>query len=175
MEKFILDFIAKFQNTFLDHMSIAFNLLGSGGAVFVTIGLVLIFNKKTRKMGIHIVISLIMCLILGNLLLKPTIGRIRPYARFNTPIIVEPLKDFSFPSGHTYSAFATAFSIKHYDSELGVFMIFVGVLMAFTRLYLYVHYPTDVMAGAVLGYICSKIAELILKYASNRHKKEKEI
>ncbi|MDO5040718.1 MAG: phosphatase PAP2 family protein [Peptoniphilus sp.] len=164
MEKLILDFIAKFQNTFLDHMAIAFDLLGSKGAVFVIIGLALMIDKRTRKMGIHVIISLIMCLVLGNLLLKPLIGRIRPYARFNIPIIIEPYKDFSFPSGHTYSAFATAFSIKRYDEDLGVFMIFVSVLMAFTRMYLYVHYPTDILGGVALGYVCAKMAEVTLQY-----------
>ncbi|CDZ74250.1 PAP2 (type 2 phosphatidic acid phosphatase) family protein [Peptoniphilus sp. ING2-D1G] len=163
MEKLILDLIAKSQNTIFDNMSIAFNILGTGGIFFVIIGIVMILNKKTRLMGIHVLISLGLCLILGNLLLKPTIGRVRPYVKFNRAIIVEPLKDFSFPSGHTYSAFSTAFSINYYDEELGKFMMFVGAVMGFTRMYLYVHYPTDILGGVVLGYICAKIADLILK------------
>lgn len=162
MELNILKAIEKLQNPVLDEISIIMARLGTGGAIFIIIGLIFLINKKTRKIGLNILISLIICLILGNLTLKPLVGRVRPYAKINRSILVKKLLDGSFPSGHTYSAFATAFSTLFYNKKMGIIFLLFATLMGFTRMYLFVHYPTDVLGGIVLGYVGAIIGKKLL-------------
>lgn len=171
MEKTILDFISNFQNPIFDKIAMAFNYMGKAGIIFIIIGLFFFIKKDTRQLGIHIMLSLIFCLILGNLLLKPIFARIRPYDLYNIDIIVKELKDYSFPSGHTFSAFATAFTVNKYMKKFGKFMFVFAIIMGITRLYLYVHFPTDVLGGIILGYICYKLADILMdKYINKKLK-----
>lgn len=163
MELTILQAIEKLQNPILDKISIIMAHLGSAGAIFILIGILFLFHKKTRKMGLHILISLIISIILGNMILKPLINRVRPYEKINRAILVKNLSDGSFPSGHTYAAFATAFSALYHNKKIGVCLILFAILMGFTRLYLYVHYPTDVVGGVILGYVCAESGRIIIK------------
>lgn len=139
-----------------------FTLLGNKGAVWIVISVVFIIFKKTRKCGITMAIGLILCLLLGNITLKPLIARIRPFdVKSALDIIISKPTDFSFPSGHTFASFASALIIfKHYR-KWGVFAIIFASLMAFSRIYLLVHYPTDVFGGIALGIIISKISNTI--------------
>ncbi|WP_180339376.1 phosphatase PAP2 family protein [Peptoniphilus catoniae] len=163
MERFILDTIAKSTNIVFNNFAIALHLLGTAGIAFVVLGLILIIKKETRPMGFHIILSLILCLVFGNIILKPSLARTRPFIKYKKPILISPPKDYSFPSGHTYASFATAFSIRSYNKSFSNFMLILASLFAFSRLYLYVHYPTDILGGIVLGYICSKLSEKIIK------------
>lgn len=162
MELSILNAIETLQNPILDRISIIMARLGTGGAIFILIGLCFSIFKKTRRMGLNILLSLALSAILGNLMLKPLVHRVRPYNAIGRKILVNPLIDGSFPSGHTYSAFVTAFSALFYDKRKGIILLGFAVLMGFTRLYLFVHYPTDVLGGVVLGYICAILAKKIL-------------
>lgn len=163
MELSILNAIETLQNPVLDRISIIMAQLGTGGAIFILIGLCFSIFKKTRRMGFNILLSLVLSAILGNLILKPLIHRVRPYNAIGRKILVNPLIDGSFPSGHTYSAFATAFSVLFYDKKNGIILLSFAILMGFTRLYLFVHYPTDVLGGVALGYICAIVAKKILE------------
>ncbi|CRH93058.1 Undecaprenyl-diphosphatase BcrC [Chlamydia trachomatis] len=161
MELNILKAIETLQNPIFDKISIFMAQLGTGGAIFILIGLLFLMFKQTRKLGANILISLVLSGLLGNLFLKPLINRVRPYNAVGRAILVKPLKDGSFPSGHTYSAFATAFSAIYYNKKLGVGLLGFAALMGFTRLYLFVHYPTDVLGGVALGYVCAIMAKKI--------------
>ena len=96
-----------------------------------------------------------LCLLCGNLLLKPLIGRIRPFNVQDaiTLLIAAPL-DYSFPSGHTMSSFAAAMVLLLTDRRMGIPAMLLAGLIAFSRMYLYVHYPTDILGGALLGILC---------------------
>lgn len=158
MDKLILDSIYEFRNPILDKLMVFITNLGTAGLVFIIIGLVFIIKKSTRKIGLTILVSLIFCLIFGNFILKPLIARPRPYNFAKVNILVRELKDFSFPSGHTYSAFATAFSIFFYNKKNSIpFFVFASI-MAFSRLYLYVHYPSDILGGIFLGLFSAILA-----------------
>ena len=163
MEKNILDLIQTLKTPLLDKLMVAISILGNGGLIFIIIGIIFLINKKHRRTGIHILITLIFCLIFGNLLLKPLIHRIRPYDMYNIPIIIKPLKDYSFPSGHTYASFGTAFSILMHKKKIGYLFLIFATLMAFSRMYLYVHYPTDILGGIILGLICATISKKIIE------------
>ena len=98
-------------------------------------------------------ISLILCLLIGNLTLKPLVARIRP-CDVNTQVhlLIPRPHDFSFPSGHTMSSFASATVILHEHKKIsGILSMVIAFFISFSRLYLYVHYPSDVLAGALIG------------------------
>ena len=138
-----------------------FTALGNGGAIWIAITGIMLISPKTRKCGITMAIGLILCLIFGNLLLKPLIARTRPFdVKTTLEIIIPQPTDFSFPSGHTFASFASACTIFKSFRKCGTAALIFAVLMAFSRLYLCVHYPTDVLAGSILG--------IIISYASSR-------
>ena len=165
----ILRFVQEtFSCGFLDSIFKFISYIGNKGAIWIVCALVLCVFKKTRKAGIISAISLIFCLTLGNMTLKPLIARMRPY-EFDTTlnVIIPLLKDASFPSGHTMAAFAfchsTASIYKKYRAPLYALAAFMGL----SRIYLCMHFPTDVIFGAFFGMCfaigAKKIYELIAK------------
>ena len=126
------------------------------GILWIIVAVVLICFKKTRKTGFMVGAALLIGLALGNGVLKNVIGRIRPYNLDGSllkeaDLLVSGLSDFSFPSGHTLASFEAATVLLIRDKRMGIPALVIAILIALTRLYLYVHYPTDVIAGAALG------------------------
>lgn len=156
----ILDFIQTYMRTdFLDVIFPYITRLGDGGLIWIVIALVLLINKKYRKHGIVLSISLILCLIIGNLTLKPLIARIRP-CDVNTAIslLIKRPTDFSFPSGHTLSAVASTVVIYNMNRKMGIGALVLTILIAFSRMYLYVHYPSDILGGIIIGLFIGAIS-----------------
>lgn len=154
----ILDWIAaNLWNPVLDFLMPLITMLGDGGIFWIAIALALLCTKKYRRVGLGMGIAMIMGLLLCNATLKPLVQRPRPYDYQETvfhriiPLLVEKQHDFSFPSGHTIASFegATVIAINH--KKWGVAALAVACLIAFSRMYLYLHYPTDVLASVVLG------------------------
>lgn len=153
IDDFILNFVqANIRNPIMDSIMKFTTFLGNGGLIWILIALVLIFTKKYRKYGYAVIISLLMCSLVGDGILKHMVGRIRPY-KLNESIklLISPPKGFSFPSGHTMSSFAAAMVIFKAKKRFGIVAFITAVLIGFSRLYLYVHYPSDVFIGAILG------------------------
>ncbi len=148
-----LDFIQdKIACRFLDAVMPIISMFGDKGIFWIALSLLFIIIPKTRKIGITMGTALILGLIVGNGILKNLIGRIRPYdlnTRFH--LLVKKLSDYSFPSGHTLASFECASVLMVKNKKIGIPALILAVLVAFSRLYLYVHYPTDVLAGAILG------------------------
>jgi len=151
----ILDFIREnLTNPAFDFIMPLISLLGNAAAVWIIVALILMNPKKHRKSGITMAVALIFCLILGNLILKPLIARVRPYdVRTTIELLITAPIDFSFPSGHTLSAFAMATVLMFTEKKLGICALILAFLIAFSRLYLYLHYPSDVLAGMILGVL----------------------
>jgi undecaprenyl-diphosphatase len=104
-------------------------------------------------------LALIFCLLIGNMTLKPLIARPRPYSYFpEMTLLIAPLSDFSFPSGHTFASFASATALYLHHKRLGIAAYILAAVIAFTRLYLYVHFPSDVLAGLLLGIVSGWVA-----------------
>ena len=123
--------------------------LGNGGWFWILCAVVLLAVPKTRKTGYAAALSLIFGAIVTNLLLKNIVARPRPFAEIEAliPMITKP-KDFSFPSGHTTASFAVALvMLRMLPKKFGIPAVVLAVLVAFSRLYLGVHYPTDVLTG----------------------------
>ena len=153
----ILDWIAAhLQCGFLDFIMPCITLLGDGGIFWIACAVILLFTKKYRKTGLGMGAALILGLIVCNMILKPWVARIRPYdlqeRLGNTiPLLIERQHDFSFPSGHTIASFEAATVLMLHNKKLGIPALILACLIAFSRLYLYVHYPTDVITSVILG------------------------
>ncbi len=165
----ILKFVQEtFSCDFLDAIFKFVSYIGNKGAIWIVCALILCIFKKTRKAGIISAISLIFCLTIGNMTLKPLIGRMRPY-EFDTSlkVIIPLLKDASFPSGHTMAAFAFCHSTAKIYKKYRIPLYALAVFMGLSRIYLCMHFPTDVIFGAFFGILFAiasqKIYELIAK------------
>lgn len=154
----ILDWIAaNLWCPFLDFLMPLITVLGNAGAFWIGLAVVLLCIPKYRKVGLAMGAALIMGLLVCNVTLKPLIARIRPYdyqlEQFGVTIklLIEAQHDFSFPSGHTIASFEAATVLLLHSKKAGIPAMILAALIAFSRLYLYVHYPTDVIASVILG------------------------
>ena len=139
--------------------------LGNGGWFWILCAVVLLAIPKTRKTGYAAVLSLIFGVIVTNLLLKNIVARPRPFAEIEAliPLIAKPT-DFSFPSGHTTASFAVALvMLRMLPKKFGIPAVVLAALVAFSRLYLGVHYPTDVLVGFVVALVGSSLAVWIVR------------
>lgn len=139
--------------------------LGNGGWFWILCAVVLLAIPKTRKTGYAAVLSLIFGVIVTNLLLKNIVARPRPFAEIEAliPLIAKPT-DFSFPSGHTTASFAVALvMLRMLPKKIGIPAVVLAALVAFSRLYLGVHYPTDVLVGFVVALVGSLLAVWIVR------------
>ena len=160
----ILDWIAaNLWCPVLDVLMPIITLLGDAGIFWIAVAVLFIFTKKYRKIAIGMMFALMMGLVICNIWLKPTIARIRPYdfqLQFfakEIPLLAGGMHDFSFPSGHTIASFEAAVVILLGNKKLGIPAMILACLIAFSRLYLYVHYPTDVIVSVILGSILALI------------------
>ena len=166
MEIAILDFIQTIlKSPLMDRIMVLFTTLGNEGIIYYIILVLLLLNKKTRKLGVILGISMLLNHILSNMILKPLFARTRPFdVNTAVEIIIKKPSSYSFPSGHTAQAFTTAFAFLFAKSKLTKPMLVFACIMAFTRLYLYVHYPTDILGGIVCGLMSSYIGYTIVNY-----------
>ena len=166
----ILEWIAaNLKCGFLDFLMPLITLLGDAGIFWILCSVVMILIPKTRKTGLAMGISLLIGLLVCNVLLKPLVGRIRPYdyqlEHFGKQIqlLVAAQHDFSFPSGHTIASFEAATAIMLHNKKLGIVAMILAVMISFSRLYLYVHYPTDVLTSVVLGIGIAFLGTFLVK------------
>lgn len=163
----ILDFIQNNLRTdFLDSLMAFLSIIGEGGLVWFVIAIPMLFFKKSRTCGVVMIFSMGITLLIGEFALKNIICRVRPC---NLPNDVEMLikcpSSYSFPSGHTGSSFAASTAVFIRNKKVGVFALLLAVLISFSRLYNYVHYPTDVLAGMLLGIFVSVLVyHLVRRY-----------
>lgn len=149
----ILDWIqANLCNSVLDFVMPLVSKLGNGGMIWIAFALLLLIFPKSRRTGAAMFVSLGLEVVCCNLILKPLVGRIRPFEiNKAVELLVPRPTDFSFPSGHTGASFAAAGALFFRGDRMWIPSCILAALIAFSRLYLYVHYPSDVLAGALLG------------------------
>lgn len=120
-------------------------------------------HKKIQKNRAANGCRLILGLIFGNLLIKNIVARPRPFTLRGTDIIIKAPRDYSFPSGHTLASVISAYILWHNNRKAGIAAAVTAALIAFSRIYLYVHYPTDIIGGTLLGlligFVTVKISE----------------
>ncbi len=161
---------------FLDSLMRVITLAGEEGILWIAVAIALLCFRKTRKAGFVMALSMIMGLLVGNLTLKPLISRPRPYAVDGSSIIIPALSDYSFPSGHTLVCFEAAVSLclSGYK-KMGTAALVLAFAVAFSRIYLYVHYPTDVITGAILGSLFAFLSFVIVGKLYEKCKKSKTL
>jgi len=167
----ILNFFQELHTPVLTWIMRAASRLGDVGFIWILLAVILLLIPKTRKIGMLVSVALILDVITCNLILKPLVARTRPYD-VNTAIelLIAAPKDFSFPSGHTAASFAAVSALWFAkEKKFWIPALVLAVLIAFSRMYFYVHYPTDVLGGALLGILCGWMADKLLAWG----KKEK--
>lgn len=148
-------------------------MLGDGGVLWVFCSLLLLIFPKTRRAGAAMAVSLGLEVICCNVLLKPFVARLRPCDVNQAVQLLIPHPDgFSFPSGHTGASFAAASALFFSGSRFGVPAFALAALIGFSRLYLYVHYPTDVLAGALLGIMLGWLGNVMVRAIGGKFGKE---
>ncbi len=163
----ILDWIqANMQSPFFDKFWQIITLFGDGGIFWIAVAAVCLFFPKTRKTGIGMIIALLLGVLVCNVTLKPLVGRIRPYdfqEKLGVTIVLltERMHDFSFPSGHTIACFEASVVILKNHRKAGIAALILAILVSFSRLYLYVHYPTDVIFSIVVGTLFAFIGNAL--------------
>lgn len=174
IEYAILDFIEKYLSSpLMDKIMVFFTKLGDFGIIWIVICALLLIHPKTRYIGFVGLFSLLFSLLINNIMLKNIFQRTRPFVEINKELIIPIPLESSFPSGHTSSSFACAFVFgKYFKKPYYYFTYILAVIIAFSRLYLYVHFPTDILAGVVMGYFCGFLAIVLFnKYKVYQEKK----
>lgn len=153
MELAVLDWLqSHLRCAFLDTVLVAVTHLCDHGEIWIFLALLLLATRKYRLNGAAVALALAFDLLACNLFLKPLFGRVRPFL-FNTAVVLltAPPLDASFPSGHTAASFAAVFALKGSGCRLWKSAVVLASVIAFSRLYLYVHWPTDILGGILLG------------------------
>lgn len=160
------------RNPLLNKIMIFITSLGNGGLIWIAATILLLIPKKTRKVGIMSAVALLGSLIINNNILKNIVQRPRPFVTFTElQIIIPTPSEFSFPSGHTASSFAAAgVFYKNLPKKIGVPAIILAGVIGLSRLYVGVHYPTDVIAGVIMGLLLSFMAEQLVNFVSKKLK-----
>lgn len=155
----ILDFIQNhMKNSVMDVIMKTVSLTGTVGAIWFLFAVILFIKKDTRITSISLCFSLVIGVIICSVIIKPLVARIRPCNVNNiVNMLVACPHDYSFPSGHTTAAFAAATCLMFCKNKFWPYFMVFAFIMAFSRMYLYVHFPTDIIAGCILGFICGWI------------------
>lgn len=146
----------------------AVTFLGNVGWFWILLGIMLTIPKKTRKVGAAVLVSLVLNFLITNVALKNIVARTRPFDANSSiiPLIPKP-HDFSFPSGHTSTSFAGALiCYRMLPTKYGIAAVVLATLIGLSRLYLGVHYPSDVIGGVLVGLFCSTVAYRTLNRTS---------
>lgn len=164
LEFAILDSLQTIHNNVLDKIMMIFTFLGELGWFWILCGIAMLFFKKYRTNGWIVLFTLLTGVLIANVLLKNMVARVRPYD-VNTAInvIISKPTDWSFPSGHTTASFGAAAAIMYANKKWGIAAYITAIIIAFSRMYLYVHYPTDILGGIAVGTLSFFIVLVIYK------------
>ena len=170
VELMLLTVLQGLRTRILDAVMLFFTQLGDAGFIWVALTAVLLVFRRTRRVGCVLAAALLIDAVLCNLLLKPLVARVRPCGILTEVQLLIPYPDdFSFPSGHTAASFASVTALwMAGKKQWAMAALPVGVLIAFSRMYLCVHSPTDILGGVILGAACGWAGAWLVKKAERR-------
>ena len=160
----VLDAIQAIRFPVLDKVMVFVTHLGDEGIIWIALAVLFLCFKKTRKCGVMLGMVLISGLIVGNLGLKNLIARDRPYVQnpdMLDELLIKPLSSYSCPSGHTMSSVECAAVVFLWNKKAGIPALILATLIAFSRMYLYVHFLTDILLGALIGAALAIIVHFV--------------
>ena len=150
---------------FLNPIVVFITRLGDMGIAWIVLGVIMLFFKKTRRGGLIMLLCLAGAWLVNDFVLKPLVARIRPYDAVGTlSILVHAESSFSFPSGHTNASFASAIALTMVYGKKGAWAYLPASLIALSRLYVGVHYPTDVLGGMIVGTVMGYLVYRLIIY-----------
>lgn len=161
---------------FLDKLMPAISLLGTGGFIWIVIAVMMLLHKSTRATGVTMCLAMLLCYLTGNLFLKNLITRPRPYTVDPSIVLLVPpsVEPYSFPSGHTMNSVSAAVTLMLRKTRFAWAAMTFALLTAFSRIYLMMHFPSDVIAGAIIGalsaYLCCMVVKRYEQYRPFRKK-----
>ena len=162
------------RNGFLDMLMPIISKLGNAGIVWIILTIALLISSKYRTAGFALLFALILDVTVCNIILKPLVARIRPCdVNKAIELLIACPNDYSFPSGHTASSFAAVSSLYFSQNWLFKPALVLAILISFSRLYLYVHYPTDIFAGIILGIIVGYLGYKLVVFGKSPWNKRK--
>ena len=169
-DAFFMHITINMRNPILNPIMTFITYLGSLGGIWIIIGVLFLLSNKTRETGIILIIAVVLSGIINDIVLKNVFARLRPFEEtaWVNAIITKP-NDYSFPSGHSFVSFASAVVLLRYNKKIGFSAYILAILIAFSRVYLGVHYPTDIIAGALLGTVCGIITIKLFLYYKKEH------
>lgn len=169
----MLDWIqANLRSPAMDWFMPKVTFLCEAGWFWIAIMVLCLLWKKHRRCGLNMAAGLVLCGLFGNLLLKNLVARSRPcWINKSMDMLIAIPKDYSFPSGHSMVSFASAVILLQYDKRVGIPAIILAAIIAFSRLYLYVHFPSDVLVGSLMGILIGLLAPRIVDYILSRRGK----
>ena len=172
MEIHILDMIQNLRTPLGDIIVPMITRLGDAGILWIILTLILLLIPKTRKTGIIMTAALLVDLVLCNMLLKNLVARTRPFdVNTTVKLLVAKPRDYSFPSGHTAASFASVTALYFAgEKKMWKAALVLAVLIALSRLYLYVHYPTDIVGGVIFGSISGYMGYRIVEWMRKKKK-----
>ena len=157
----------------LDGLWVFITHLGDDGILWIAMGILLLFFKKTRPIGFTVLLSLLFDFIMINVTLKGVFSRPRQFVVNDAivTLISKPSPFRSFPSGHSGGSFAAMFALyKWVPKKIGIPALILAALVALSRLYVGVHYPTDIIGGCIIGFMCSVWAHYVVNSFIRRKK-----
>lgn len=176
MEIHILDMIQNLRTPIGDVVIPLITRLGDAGIIWIILTVLLLIIPKTRKTGVIMMAALLVDVLLCNVFIKNLVARTRPFD-VNTAVqlLVAKPRDYSFPSGHTAASFASVMALYLAgEKKMWKAALVLAVLIALSRLYLYVHYPTDVLGGVLAGAISGYLGYRFVRTIFYRIKQKRE-
>lgn len=165
----ILYALQHLHNAVLDPIMVFITSLGNGGMLWLGLAIFFCFTKKYRTSGILMLLSIMVAGLVGNVALKNLVQRDRPcWIDPSIDLLVKNPKDYSFPSGHSFVSFATSTTLFLQHKKLGTPFVILAGLIAFSRLYMFVHFPTDVLFGVVAGILDAMLVTFIYHKVEQR-------
>lgn len=165
----ILYRIQEMHTAFLNPIMVGVSALGNNGLIWILGAVVLLFFEKTRRCGILMLVSMAVCFVLGNMCIKNLVQRPRPCQIDTAVSLLVPIpSEYSFPSGHTLHGFTAATIIFLHNKKAGIAALLLAAVIAFSRMYLFVHFPTDILGGLILGVLAAIIVYQVYGKAEKR-------
>lgn len=158
----LLQWIHTLSSPSMDSLMLGVTYAATHAAVWLILAALMMCVKKYRKTGMAVIVSVAVAYIICDIVLKNLVSRDRPCDLAGFDLLVSVPETYSFPSGHTMSSFAAATAIYFFHRREGAIAMVFAALVGFSRLYLFVHWPTDVIAGAVLGIVVAYVVVIFM-------------
>lgn len=172
----LLYWFQSIHNPILDKIVVVITSLGNAGIFWILLTLVMLIVCKDKKVAWTSALALLFSVLVINVFLKNMAMRARPCWIDDTiPLLVKNPKDYSFPSGHSSASFASAVSIVQYAKyrKQGIAAVILAAMIAVSRMYVFVHFPTDVFVGTILGIVEAILAGIIIRFIYRKVEEKK--